>query len=199
MRRKTRGFTLIEILMALMVLSIGLASVLAVFVTGVRASREVVDDSAAALSARAALARVLSQDLNGDGHRDFLKAIVDAYSGAEERDFIWLKPSDPFVAPDGSKAYPMAEDATNSLYFWRCRASSYREDLAKHDPMQDSGDALYKYRYSADQEKNKDTKNELWRLTLEIYRAYKVRSGVMDVEDMMPLATYQTYVCTAHK
>ena len=198
MHRKTRGFTLIEILMALMVLSIGLASVLAVFVTGVRASREVVDDSAAALSARAVLARVLSQDANGDGHRDLLKVIVDAYSGSEKKGFIWLRPSDPFVAPDGSKAYPLAEDATNSLYFWRCRASSYREDITKRDPMQD-GAPLYENRYSEDLLKNEDTKNELWRLTLEIYRAYKVRSGVMDVEDVMPLATYQTYVCTAHK
>ncbi|MHC5059065.1 MAG: type IV pilus modification PilV family protein, partial [Planctomycetota bacterium] len=34
-----RGFTLIEILMAMMVLSIGLASVLSVFIVGLRSSR----------------------------------------------------------------------------------------------------------------------------------------------------------------
>ena len=107
-----RGFTLIEILMAMMVLSIGLASVLSVFIVGLRSSRRVVDESAAAVAAKAMLARVLSEDIlpagsppddpHGDGVRDYLELIATARGGAEDPacDWVWIHNKNSMTAGD---------------------------------------------------------------------------------------------------
>jgi hypothetical protein len=75
--------------MALMVLTVGLASVLSVFVHGMRSARESVDESAAALAARAVLARILSEDDPPDGEKDFL-AIIAKQQESGGADWVWI-------------------------------------------------------------------------------------------------------------
>jgi prepilin-type N-terminal cleavage/methylation domain-containing protein len=196
-RRNARGFTLIEILMALMVLAVGLASVLAVFVAGVRSSRKVVDESAAALSASAVLARILAEDEELPlGERDFLARIETARK--EGVGFLWINPSG-----DG-KADPVGARVNDSLYCWRARASKYKTDEA--DPLADlkrsTGELvpLMTERVPQKQKLNPDSE-ELWRVTVEIYRRSDNSStGPIDLDDnVQPVDTYQTYVCTAHR
>jgi len=190
MRRGAPGFTLIEILMALMVLAVGLASVLAVFVAGVRSSHRVVDESAAALAASAALSRILSEDTKPPlGERDFLSTIELARE--QGRDYVWITPF------EGKKAIPVGIDMPESLYCWRARASRFRGDV--RDPMKDTARRLIEGRVSDTQKRNPDS-DELWRVTVEIYRSVgQDEQGNMDVSKQTPVSVYQTYVCTAHR
>jgi prepilin-type N-terminal cleavage/methylation domain-containing protein len=189
MRRAAGAFTLIEILIALMVLSVGMASVLAVFVAGVRASQEVVDESAAALSAKAVMVRVLTEEEEIDDRpvRLFLKKIVDAREAGYR--FVWIHDEPCF---DNTNVPPAVPVAGGSLYSWRCRASSYRTD--PKDPVEDltvkgRKVELREGRITEEQFENPDS-DELWRLAIEIYRTYKPGAE--------PIATFQTFVCTAH-
>ena len=213
MRQRHRAFTLIEILMALMILSIGLASVLSVFVVGLHASREVVDESAAAVSAKAVLSRLLAEDVpdagTPDGVRDFPEAIADARGdGATPlADWIWMT-RDPVIGsappidhdegsvgaaeapPDPS---PVAKD---SPYSWRCRASRHRGEPG--NPVKDLKVASQwvelragRIDQSDPQQWNNPDNDELWRVTIEIYRDYELGKR--------PLATFDTYICTAHR
>jgi len=193
-RRSARGFTLIEILMALMVLAIGLASVLAVFVAGVRSSKRVVDESAAALSASAVLARILAEDeVTPYGERDFLAKIETARQNGTGS--LWINPSGQNSADPVSTA-----NASSTMYCWRARASRFRGDVA--NPIEDMSPMveLKTGRVSSAQMNNPDSE-ELWRVTVEIYRANDVDgNGVMPVNTgAQPVDTYQTYVCTAHR
>jgi len=200
------GFTLIEILMALMVLTVGLASVLSIFVHGVRSSRDVVDESAATLSASAVLARILSEDGDdshqADGERDYL-AIIEHARRQKGADWVWVHDKDkPFSGKVGAEVKP--EDipapvpvAEGSVYSWRCRASRYRSAPRNNpdgtaDLRLRKGDyvPLQKGRVSQNQEKNPDS-DEFWRLTIQVFRDYKFNPG--------PLATFQMFVCTAHR
>ena len=210
-RRTPRAFTLIEILMAMMVLSIGLASVLSVFIVGLRSSRRVVDESAAAVTAKAMLSRVLSEDVLpvigpgevGDGVRDYLQIIALARGGGvPECDWVWIHdqtgefsgdaggPEDDINVPD-----PVSI-TIDSHYSWRCRASRFRGVPGK--PRKDLEDPRSPGRYiplkagrvPASQDLNPDS-DEMWRLTMEIYCDFK--------EGDMPLATFETYVCMAHR
>lgn len=204
-RRRTRcdrgGFTLIEILIALLILAVGLASILAVFVAGVRAAKDVADESNAALSARAVLSRILVEDEEpdpqADGVRDFLEVLVQAQEA--ETDWLWLNPQVPknWERVQDAQGADLSDDhnvwrvADGSVYQWRCRASRLRS--AVHDPLADlegpTGDVGLAERLSPEQRQNPDNQ-ELWRLTIMIYREY--RPG------KKPLGSFQTYVCTAH-
>lgn len=218
-RRGSPGaFTLIEILMALMVLSIGLASVLSVFVVGVRASRDVVDESASAVAAKAALARLLSEDIepvgNPDGRRDFLEIIELARNA--NSDWVWLhnkaSPYSGTVGTEDEALIPIPEfldEARSSRYRWRGRASRYRGDPA--DPSRDldtDGAGSYvplakgRVPEGTDPETgvanwrdpmhpNNPDNDEIWRVTIEIYRDFE--------EGDEPLASFDTFVCTAHR
>jgi len=212
-RGATRAFTLIEILMAMMVLSIGLASVLSVFIVGLRSSRRVVDESAAAVAAKAMLSRVLSEDVfppsqdklmqpDGDGVRDFLEIIAQARGPAEPLcDWIWIHDTDSVVAgnvgnPAGTVPDPLPV-AQDSRFSWRCRASRFRgvpgkprEDL--RDPSTGMYVPLMAGRVPDSQLTNPDS-DELWRLSIEIYRDFPRQPN------MKPLATFETYVCMAHR
>ncbi|MHC4253448.1 MAG: type IV pilus modification PilV family protein [Planctomycetota bacterium] len=207
-----RGFTLIEILMAMMVLSIGLASVLSVFIVGLRSSRRVVDESAAAVAAKAMLARVLSEDIlppsggagdpDGDGVRDYLELIATARGGAEDPacDWVWIHDKGAMTAgnigqaeDDGVVPEPKPI-ADNSRFSWRCRASRFRSLPA--NPRKDLVDAagngvsLKEGRVPASQDRNPDS-DEMWRIMIEVYRDY--------VPGRKPLASFETYVCMAHR
>ena len=142
-RRTAAAFTLIEILIALMVLSVGMASVLAVFIAGVRASRDVVDESAAALSAKAVLVRILTEeatDEDGMPVRLFLNEIVKARE--DQMRHVWIHPL-AFAPPenayfgDDDGAPRAAPVAAGSHYSWRCRASSCRSN--PKNPVRDLG------------------------------------------------------------
>lgn len=187
------AFTLIEILIALMVLSIGMASVLAVFIAGVKASREVVDESAAALSAKAVLVRVLTEETVVEGKlvRAFLQKVVQARE--EGFRFVWIHVEPHYADEDVPPPVPVA---AGSVYSWRCRASSYRSNPM--DPVMDLGRKgaaagekvmLKEGRIPQEQMENPDS-DELWRLAIEIYRSYR--------PDARPIASFQTYICTAH-
>ena len=186
------AFTLIEILIALMVLSIGMASVLAVFIAGVKASREVVDESAAALSAKSLLQRVLTEEdeVEGKQVRVFLNKVVEARE--EGFRFVWIHAEPHYTDEDVPRPVPVA---AGSVYSWRCRASSYRSSPV--DPVTDlgrkgaaAGDKvmLKEGRVPKEQVENPDS-DELWRLAIEIYRSYR--------PDARPIASFQTYICTA--
>jgi prepilin-type N-terminal cleavage/methylation domain-containing protein len=203
-RRRTAGaFTLIEILIALMVLSIGMASVLAVFIAGVRASREVVDESAAALSAKAVLVRILTEeavDAEGTSVRVFLDEIVKAREDGMRH--VWIHPL-AFTPPqsayfgDDDGAPGAAPVAAGSHYSWRCRASNCRSnpknpvrDLGRKGGGEEGDPVMLKEgRIPEEQMENPDS-DELWRLAIEIYRKY--------TPDSDPIVVFQTYVCTAH-
>ncbi len=214
MRRSHAAFTLIEILMSLMILSIGLASVLSVFIVGVHASREVVDESAAAVSAKAVLSRLLAEDANADGERDFPKLLADIRTQSSD-DWVWLSWDPGGGSPSqftGTVGTPVDEDALDtsvppkpvadgSPFSWRCRASLHRgkpgnplEDLQvgtewirlKRGRL-DEGDP---------QQWNNPDNEELWRVTIQIFR--DVQPGV-HVSGTEPLAMFDTYVCTAHR
>lgn len=218
MRTKTPGnapgFTLIEILMAMMVLSIGLASVLSVFIVGLRASRRVVDESAAAIAAKAMLARVLSEDVlpagvgggtvDGDGVRDFLEMIAVARGiGSPQCDWVWIHDKNTPVSgnigdPETDAEIPAPVPiALDSRFSWRCRASRYRGNPEK-EPRLDFQDPnnpgtfvpLTDGRVPLTQINNPDS-DEMWRLTMEIYRDFQV--------GRRPLATFETYICMAHR
>lgn len=221
MRQRHRAFTLIEILMALMILSIGLASVLSVFVVGLHASREVVDESAAAVSAKAVLSRLLAEDAlpagTPDGVRDFPEAIAIARGdGATPlADWIWMTRDPVTIAsappierlsgsvggtpPDDGTlhgAVPPSPVATGSPYSWRCRASRHRGEPG--NPVKDlevAGQWMElkagRIDQSDAQQWNNPDNDELWRVTIEIYRDYEL--------GRRPLATFDTYICTAHR
>lgn len=213
MRRSSGGFTLIEILMAMMVLAVGLASVLSVFVVGLRASRDVIDESASAVAAKAVLARVLSEDVDPDnvyGRRDFLKQIEEQRRAPNLAVWIWMvrdpvsddNPNPPIEilsgvagdSPPDEAAIPDPKPiAENSVFSWRCRASRHRGEAM--DPTQDLLDGadpvpMKSGRIPATQDQNPDS-DELWRLTIQIYRDFK--------QGRKPLTTFDTYVCTAHR
>jgi hypothetical protein len=196
--------------MAMMVLSIGLASVLSVFIVGLRSSRRVVDESAAAVAAKAVLARVLYQDdrpqdgtgtgANGDGVRDYLELIAVARGDGESPacDWVWIHDLDDMAAGSGSNIDDSAIPApmpvaAGSRFSWRCRASRFRGVPGK--PRQDlvvnsSPAALIDGRIPQSQERNPDS-DEMWRLLIEVYRDY--------TNGMSPLAEFETYVCMAHR
>jgi prepilin-type N-terminal cleavage/methylation domain-containing protein len=211
-RRSARGFTLIEILMAMMVLSIGLASVLSVFIVGLRTSRRVVDESAAAVAAKAMLARVLSEDVmpagvggsaSGDGVRDFLELIAVARgNGSPQCDWVWIHDRNAVFSGKvgGGEADIDIPDPTpialDSDFGWRCRASRYRGKPG--EPRKDLEDPhnggmyvpLTTGRVPMSQINNPDS-DEMWRLTIEIYRDYMAGQS--------PLSTFETYACMAHR
>jgi hypothetical protein len=179
-----------EVLMALMILGVGLASVLAVFVAGVRASHDVVNESAAAVAAKAVVARILAEE-NADGERVFVSKIIEAREGNE--DVVWIHAKACYGDSDVPDPAPVAE---GSLYSWRCRASQYH--AAVGDPTADAENPPYlgpgKHTLAADRVKRGEfhpDSNELWRLTVEIFRSYKPGQN--------PLGTYQTYICTARR
>ena len=191
--RGATAFTLIEILVALMVLSVGMSSVLAVFIAGVRASQDVVDESAAALSAKAVMVRILTEETEVAGRpvRIFLNVIVRAREDGYR--FVWIHREPHYTNEGVPDAVPVAE---GSRYSWRCRASSFRSN--PQDPVMDLGRKgpgggepvmLKEGRVQKQQMDNPDS-DELWRLAIEIYRSYKPGAE--------PIATFQTYVCTAH-
>ncbi len=206
-RRSAGAFTLIEILMALMIVSIGLASVLSVFIVGIHASRDVIDESATAIAAKAVLARVLFEDeMDGagaavsDGRRDYIQIIRSVRENND--DWVWLHDKN-IVAPysgtvaDNEDAIPApAEVAQNSIYSWRCRASRHRGDPANStiSLVDDSGNPilLLTGRIPLSQVDNPDS-DELWRLTIEIFRDFD------PADETEPLARFDTYICTAHE
>jgi prepilin-type N-terminal cleavage/methylation domain-containing protein len=197
MRTRSGGFTLIEILMALMVLAIGLASVLAVFLAGVRASKDVVEESAAAVSAKAVLTRILSEEKWSKAKnrlvRPFIEQIMERYGDGH----VWLWDEEIASAEDETKAWPVA--GPGSQYCWRCRASRFRPD--PNDPLQDdTTKKLIEGRVSAVQEGNPDS-DELWRLIIEIYRGQRQdpNDGTMDATIVEPIMTFRTYICTGHR
>lgn len=212
----SRAFTLIEILMAMMVLSIGLASVLSVFIVGLRSSRRVVDESAAAVAAKAMLARVLYEDIvdsaggpDADGVRDYLQLIVDARGPNDpECDWVWIHDKTAPISGNvgGSEADGVIPDpvliATNSRFSWRCRASRLRgvPGIPRQDLVVTSGPnggvgpgntvLLTQGRVPDSQKLNPDS-DEMWRLLIEIYRDYTPGRNA--------LAEFETYVCMAHR
>ncbi len=211
------AFTLIEILMSLMVLAIGLASVLSVFVVGVRASRDVVDESAAAVAAKVALARVLSEDElpdPPDGKRDFLEIIELARNA--DRDWVWLHDkTNTYSGTVGGEDEAQIPDpvpvAQGSRYGWRGRASRYRGDPARPTKdLEKDGDGTATYvplakgripegtdpdtnvPYWKDSTRpNNPDNDELWRLTIQVFRDYRPGERA--------LAEFDTFVCTAHR
>ena len=202
MARDHRAFTLIEILMAMMVLSIGLASVLSVFMVGLRSSRRVVDESVAAVAAKAVLSRVLSEDDEpADGVRDYLQLIADARGINPEPACDWVWIHDRGNAAQGTIGASEDDDAvadpmpiaTNSRFGWRCRASRFRgkpgnprlDLVVNGKPV-----PLKQGRIPVSQEQNPDSE-EVWRLLVEIYRDYE--------KDRKALASFETYVCLAHR
>jgi len=215
MRRSHAAFTLIEILMALMILSIGLASVLSVFIVGVHASREVVDESAAAVSAKAVLSRLLAEDANADEERDFPKYLADVRGDGAEPDnhWVWLTwdPSGAKQEFPGTVGTPVDEAALDSAvpprpvavgspFSWRCRASLHRGKPG--NPLEDlqvgtKWIRLKEGRVDDDPlQWNNPDNEELWRVTIQIFRDVKSGEHVSGTE---PLATFDTYVCTAHR
>ena len=204
MTRDRRAFTLIEILMAMMVLSIGLASVLSVFIVGLRSSRRVVDESTAAVAAKAVLSRVLYEDVapaGGDGVRDYLELIAIARGIDPEPDCDWVWIHDKTDAQKGTiggdEGDTVVADpvriALKSRFSWRCRASRFRGEPGK--PRLDlvvngAPVPLKQGRIPASQEHNPDSE-EMWRLLIEIYRDYE--------KDRKALASFETYVCLAHR
>jgi len=211
MRGGARGFTLIEILMAMMILSIGLASVLSVFVVGLRSSRRVVDESAAAVAAKAMLARVLSEDVlpknvgapDGDGVRDYLELIALARGpGDPQCDWVWIHNQNNVTS--GTVGTVPADDAipapvsiaTDSRFSWRCRASRHRGVPGQprvdfEDPNSPGSYILLGDGRIPDSQATNPDSDEMWRLTLEIYRDWQV--------GMKPLNTFETYICMAHR
>lgn len=212
MRRSHAAFTLIEILMALMILAIGLASVLSVFVVGVHASREVVDESAAAVSAKAVLSRLMAEDADADGERDFPKllAFIRGDGSEPSAHWVWLNrgpgggPIGQHPGPVGTPVDDTALDgsvppmpmASGSPFSWRCRASLHRGKLG--NPLEDLQVGGEWVRLKASrldegnpQQWNNPDNEELWRVTIQIYRDY--RPGTE------PLAMFDTYICTAHR
>ncbi len=210
-RESPRAFTLIEVLMAMMVLSIGLASVLSVFIVGLRSSRRVVDESAAAVAAKAVLARVLYEDnrpedatgtgANGDGVRDYLELIATARGDGEEPacDWVWIHDLDQMSAGSGANVDDAAIPAPvpvadGSRFSWRCRASRFRGVPGKprEDLVLNTGPpvTLKEGRVPTSQERNPDS-DEMWRILVEVYRDY--------ADGMRPLAEFETYVCMAHR
>ena len=192
MRRAAGAFTLIEILIALMVLSVGMASVLAVFVAGVRASQEVVDESAAALSAKAVMVRILTEetvDPKGRPVRKYLSKVVNARESGSP--FVWIHGA-PYYGENDENVPDPELVAEGSLYSWRCRASSYRTDPkdAAEDLMVKATKVRLKEGRVPDEQIENPDSDELWRLAIEIYRVYTPESE--------PVAIFQTYVCTAH-
>jgi prepilin-type N-terminal cleavage/methylation domain-containing protein len=211
MRRIHAAFTLIEILMALMILAIGLASVLSVFVVGVHASREVVDESAAAVSAKAALSRLLAEDALDDGERDFPKLLATMRGPGSEpaTHWVWVNwdPGGPMGVPYSGTVGTQPDDTTlddnvppkpvadGSPFSWRCRASLHRGKPG--NPLEDlkvgtNYVRLKSGRVDADpQQWNNPDNEELWRVTIQIFRDW--------VPGMDSLATFDTYVCAAHR
>jgi len=63
--KRTQGFTLIEILVALAILAFGMTAVLSLFIAGVRTYKRAMDQSTAAMLAESVLAD-LEEDLKGD-------------------------------------------------------------------------------------------------------------------------------------
>jgi len=217
MRRSQAAFTLIEILMSLMILAIGLASVLSVFIVGVHASREVVDESAAAVSAKAVLSRLLAEDANADEERDLPKLLsVMRGDGADpSTHWVWLSWAPGGGVPDqysGTVGTAVDDDALDSNvpprpvavgspFSWRCRASLHRGKPG--NPLEDlqvGGEWIRLKRGRVDeddlQQWNNPDNEELWRVTIQIFR--DVQSGV-HVSGTEPLAMFDTYVCTAHR
>jgi len=70
-----RGFTLIECLAALIILSIGLAAVLSIFVAGVSTHKRAVDQTTSGLVAQKVLA-----ELHANCSDDYLKRLIDRAS-----------------------------------------------------------------------------------------------------------------------
>ncbi len=217
MRRSQAAFTLIEILMSLMILAIGLASVLSVFIVGVHASREVVDESAAAVSAKAVLSRLMAEDANADEERDFPKllAVMRGDGSEPSTHWVWLN-WDPVTGTKqqfaGTVGTPIDETALDnnvppkpvadgSPFSWRCRASLHRGKPG--NPLEDlqvGTEWIRLKRGRVDdtdpQQWNNPDNEELWRVTIQIFR--DVQPGV-HVSGTEPLAMFDTYICTAHR
>ncbi len=210
MRRSAEAFTLIEILMALMILSIGLASVLSVFIVGIHASRDVIDESATAIAAKAVLARVLFEDevdaagsLGSDGKRDYIQMI--RWARAQNDDWVWLHDKNiagPYSGQwvldhTNEDAVPAPQPiAAGSLYSWRCRASRHRGDPANSatDLKDDANNpVMIKTGRIPESQRDNPDSDELWRLTIEIYRDFD------PANEVEPLARFDTYICTAHE
>lgn len=134
-----RGFTLIEILMAVMLLSIGLSSIMAVFMVGLRASRGVVNESSAAIYAKSILAEVLYRDDDpiGSPGAGVVDTIDTIYTKAlvAKKDWIWLHAPD-VTGTGGMDANAVADsyedealapvEIVGSPFSYRCRASRFR-------------------------------------------------------------------------
>ncbi len=207
---RAKAFTLIEIMMALMILAIGLSSVLSVFIVGLHASRKVVDESAAAVTAKAALSRVLAEDADANGERDFLERIE--LEREDDKDWVWMSrgpvsaASTPDIehlsglagpTPPVDSSLPAPQPvAVGSEFSWRCRASRIRGEPGRpttdmEHPTEPGEWAEIKIgRVPTSQENNPDS-DELWRVTIQVFRNYRL--------GIKPLATFDTYVCTAHR
>jgi prepilin-type N-terminal cleavage/methylation domain-containing protein len=146
-RRRTQGFSLLEVLFAIAIMAIGLISILKLFTTGVQASNDSRNTSSAALVAQSLAGRIGTEVDNGTPPQFvFLSRIL---AGKE-----WIQ------SPSGA-ADPILV-STDSDLFWSCRASHKQMDP----------DNLAK-----DLSSGTDYAPGLYQVAIFVYRNYKPGSG----------------------
>jgi general secretion pathway protein I len=116
-RRRARGFTLVEILVALVVLGVVGGALLELFQGGLRNVAASDDYTRAALLARSMLAQLEARD----------RFVAPLEEGRFDERFWWRLQAAPYVGPDGAPLpgyAPLPGRRTNRRRRWRCFGSA---------------------------------------------------------------------------
>ena len=172
-KRGHGGFSLIEVIFAILILGIGIVGILSLFVTGINAASWSGNQTFAAMEAQSLLTEVLAE-VNGANQRLYLEKIravdpaLQTPPGARSYQTIWINPG-ASATPD---QVPRPAGYASDLY-WSCRASN--APMNKDDPLNEKGDQttnLYPV--------------GLYQLAIAVYRRYQPGKE--------PIAVYTTFV-----
>ena len=176
-----RGFSLIELLFAIMVLGIGILGILSVFTTGLSSAAWSENASRAAICAQSLLARIKTDvDPAGSGAHVYLDRIeAPGVPAGKFPSNAWIHANgnspDPVLA-DPDPTAPSDASKAKSEFWWQCRASINPMDQT--DPLDASKDDVSHGPYP----------RGLYQLAIAVYR--NVKPGLRK----KPIAVYTTMV-----
>lgn len=193
LRRRLRGFSLIEIIFAIAMLAIGIVGILSLFTTGIARATWAQNATGASMEVQSLVTRILTETTNDakNPERIILKQIHAAGDPPAESKVEWIQ-FDENLKLSGTEK-PVRVDEKRD-YWWKCRCRGVRSDrdvdgkVTDWYPPMNPDDPFDKG--WVDKSKSPNFVNGLYEIAIAVYKS----SDGNDLQNKKPIAVYTTFI-----